>query len=204
MPREGRRSSLRRPFRRIRGVSSGHFDASRGRRIVSPGGPLPLTGSAQHALESVTHRARPGAAYFLGRAPAAFHDDEYIEQFLLPIVTTARLAPGKRCKRWKNRPHVIPLDVGIAVGGLDAFFAEFGLIVLEIEHLGVGFEAMHHVRLGRVRHAARPRSCAKRLDQMAEILATRLRLRRGAPSTKRANNEAHGEPQRFAAGDGEA
>ena len=91
------------------------------------------------------------------------------------------------------RLHLPGLDAPLPVEVLPQLLAEFGLIALEIEHLGVGFEALHHVRISRVRHAPRPRSRAKQLDPIAEILAACLRLRRGAPSAQqRAKNEAHG------------
>src|SRR5690348_15644011 len=70
------------------------------------------------------HRARPGAAHLLGRAPAALDDDERIEELLLPIAPAARLAPGERRQTGDHRPHLVLLHLRVAVCGLDAPYSE--------------------------------------------------------------------------------
>src|SRR5262249_62028879 len=52
----------------------------------------------RHPL-GVAHGAGPGAAHLFRRAPAAFDDDERIEQLLLPVGAAARLAPRQRRQR---------------------------------------------------------------------------------------------------------
>ena len=42
----------------------------------------------------------------LRAAPAAFDEDERIEQLLLPIDAPSWLAPGEGCERWQNGPHM--------------------------------------------------------------------------------------------------
>src|SRR5262249_12719624 len=78
-----------------------------------------------------------------------------------------------------------------AVEVLPKLLAEFGLVALEFENLSIGLEPVHHARIGRIRHAARPPPLAGRLDPIAEILAARLRLRRRGWGRERAGCEAH-------------
>ena len=54
-----------------------------------------------------------------------------------------------------------------AVEVLPQLLAEFGLIALEIEHLGVGFEALHHVRISRV---DTPRARARARNNSTQLL----------------------------------
>src|SRR5262249_56854275 len=68
----------------------------------------------------VSNGAGPRAAHLLGRAPAALDDDERVEELLLPIGLASRLAPGERGQRREHRTHVVLLDIGIAIGRLDA------------------------------------------------------------------------------------
>src|SRR5262249_38960002 len=72
----------------------------------------------RHPLR-MPHGARPGAAHLLRRSPAALNNHERIEQLLLPIFLAARFTPGERRQSGKNRPHVVLLNIRIAIGGLD-------------------------------------------------------------------------------------
>ena len=73
----------------------------------------------RHPL-GMAHRAGPGAAHFLRRAPAAIDDLQRVDQLGFPIGAAARLVPGQRRERGKYRPHVVLLHQRIAIGGLDA------------------------------------------------------------------------------------
>ena len=73
----------------------------------------------RHPL-GVAHRAGPGAAHFLRRAPAAIDDLQRVDQFGFPIGAAARLVPGQRGERGKYRAHMVLLHQRIAIGGLDA------------------------------------------------------------------------------------
>ena len=73
----------------------------------------------RHPL-GMAHRAGPGSAHFLRRAPAAVDDLQGVDQFGFPIGAAARLVPGERCERRKHRTHMVLLHQGIAIGGLDA------------------------------------------------------------------------------------
>jgi hypothetical protein len=72
----------------------------------------------------VPHGAGPGAAHLLGCAPATLDDDQRVEEFLFPVAPPPRLAPGERAERREDRTHVVLLDVRIAIGRLDAPYAE--------------------------------------------------------------------------------
>ena len=73
----------------------------------------------RHPLR-MAHRAGPGAAHFLRRAPAAVDDLQRVDQLGFPIGAAARFVPGQRCERRKNRAHMVLLHQGIAIGGFNA------------------------------------------------------------------------------------
>ena len=62
----------------------------------------------RHPLR-VAHRAGPGAAHFLRRAPAAVDDFQRVDQLGFPIGAAARFVPGQRCQRRKDRAHMVLL-----------------------------------------------------------------------------------------------
>ena len=68
----------------------------------------------------MAHRAGPGAAHFLRRAPAAIDDLQRVDQLGFPIGAAARLVPGQCRERGKYRPHMVLLHQGIAIGGFNA------------------------------------------------------------------------------------
>ena len=100
----------------------------------------------RHPLR-VAHGARPGAAHLLGRAPTALDDDECVEQFLLPIGATARLAPRERRERGDDRAHVVLLHVRIAEGRFDAPEPEHDPAVDPVVLLDAGKERRVFLRL---------------------------------------------------------
>ena len=73
----------------------------------------------RHPL-GMAHRAGPGAAHLLRRAPAAIDDLQRVDQLGFPIGAAARLVPGQCGERGKYRPHMVLLHQRIAIGGLDA------------------------------------------------------------------------------------
>ena len=73
----------------------------------------------RHPLR-MAHRAGPGAAHFLRRAPAAVDDLQRVDQLGFPIGAAARLVPGQRRERGKDRAHMVLLHQGIAIGGFNA------------------------------------------------------------------------------------
>src|SRR5262249_13850493 len=73
----------------------------------------------RHPLR-VPHRAGPRSAHLLGRAPAAIDNAQRIDELALPIGLAARLVPGKRGERRKDRAHMVLWHQRIAVSGLDA------------------------------------------------------------------------------------
>src|SRR5215217_151081 len=73
----------------------------------------------RHPLR-MAHRAGPGAAHFLRRAPAAVDDAQRIDQLGFPIGTAARLVPGQCGERGEYRAHMVLLYQRVAIGGFDA------------------------------------------------------------------------------------